>query len=518
MKFLNILILFGVAGSAYSGGLSTCGQIHTDFVALLQVAESMVEDYLNYASGIVHQYPTMGSSFISYFYCTLNVTLDLMSDEISQSTGASVDYIHGILNGTIHAPFTAPLDCITTELTSFDMFVSNITGNAIPGLISQVAQSPITASTNCTETRNYVQIYYLAIQNLANEAVDISVAQAALFNTIGQLPLYINYYNALAKCQADSYANGIAELLHMDVSIINAYIADQSITVPPPLSCVAGAVTSLQNLANAAVNQFNSNVVISSPPPSCEPFFTQFRVFANIWYNYVNELVNFATNNSIHYPILTPVFVLDFICELDTLVLLVANATSQFSGVDSEVVFEIINGTSLPPFPAPLDCIANDLLAIRTQLQTMTEHVIPGLRDFVVASTSDTSNCNATYQALTPYVRILVDLVNVRGTLVGSTMTEFAAINVDNLFADSFASILTCLPELLGNYVAAALNANPNSIIPYLKGNTIAVPYPFSCVKIIINILSSMMNQALVDLSIGQGSFLTVPNVPNFRG
>lgn len=51
MKFLNILILLGLAGSAFGGGTSTCGQIHNDFVALLQVAESMVQDYLNYATG-----------------------------------------------------------------------------------------------------------------------------------------------------------------------------------------------------------------------------------------------------------------------------------------------------------------------------------------------------------------------------------------------------------------------------------------------------------------------------------
>jgi hypothetical protein len=53
MKFLNILILFGITGRALGGGLSTCGQIHSDFVALLHVAESMVQDYLDYASGKV---------------------------------------------------------------------------------------------------------------------------------------------------------------------------------------------------------------------------------------------------------------------------------------------------------------------------------------------------------------------------------------------------------------------------------------------------------------------------------
>jgi hypothetical protein len=97
-------------------------------------------------------------------------------------------------------------------------------------------------------------------------------------------------------------------------------------------------------------------------------------------------------------------------------------------------------------------------------------------------------------------------------------MSQLATINIDSMFSDSFSSVLTCLPDILGNYVASALHANPNDIIPYLKGNTIALPYPFSCVKIIINILSSMMNQALVDLSIGQGSFLTLPNVPSFKG
>lgn len=91
----------------------------------------------------------------------------------------------------------------------------------------------------------------------------------------------------------------MAELLHIDVSIVNAYNANQSITVPPPLSCVSGAVTSLSNLANTAVNQFNSSVVISSPPSTCEPFFTEFRVFANIWYNYVNQLVNSATSKEL---------------------------------------------------------------------------------------------------------------------------------------------------------------------------------------------------------------------------
>jgi len=86
------------------------------------------------------------------------------------------------------------------------------------------------------------------------------------------------------------------------------------------------------------------------------------------------------------------------------------------------------------------------------------------------------------------------------------------------MYFESFASILDCLPNLVGKYVGAALNADGTSVTAYVNGNRNSLPYPFSCAKLLIDIADSLLNQALVNFVTDSPNNLALPNIPNFRG
>jgi hypothetical protein len=151
--------------------------------------------------------------------------------------------------------------------------------------------------------------------------------------------------------------------------------------------------------------------------------------------------------------------------------------------------------------------------------------------------TGDTSTCNTTYTALTGYVVQLAALLNQKGLLVASKFPYFLvnqlhltlffitagadlfkAIGLGDMYFESFASILDCLPDLVGKYVGAALNANGAAVTSYVKGNRNSLPYPFSCAKILIDIADSLLNQALVNFVTDSPNNLVLPKIPAFRG
>ena len=138
----------------------------------------------------------------------------------------------------------------------------------------------------------------MAAQGIANTVVNISIEDAAAFKSIGSLSLFLEHHVNISVCGASAFASGIAELLNINVTVVIEYLANSSTPVPPPLSCVKGSVTSISNLVETSNNQFNATVVASPPPPNCEPFYTQFKTFSNIWYNYINSLQAFATSKN----------------------------------------------------------------------------------------------------------------------------------------------------------------------------------------------------------------------------
>lgn len=97
---------------------------------------------------------------------------------------------------------------------------------------------------------------------------------------------------------------------------------------------------------------------------------------------------NFHTDQSVAYPELTPFLIANLYCEVDTMVMFAANSTSYLSGVDSDIIYEIIKGSRTPPFAAPLDCIANQLLFMNSQVSILVNSLIPGLENFAANSTS----------------------------------------------------------------------------------------------------------------------------------
>jgi hypothetical protein len=90
----------------------------------------------------VTNFPYTGNSLIENLFCTLNETIYTFGVEISLMTGADIDYIIGIFNGTVNPPFMHPLDCIESELLSFKLLRQNIAENSIPQLQNLVQKSP----------------------------------------------------------------------------------------------------------------------------------------------------------------------------------------------------------------------------------------------------------------------------------------------------------------------------------------------------------------------------------------
>lgn len=80
------------------------------------------------------------------------------------------------------------------------------------------------------------------------------------------------------------------------------------------------------------------------------------------------------------------------------------------------------------------------------------------------------------------------------------------------------AMLLECVPRILGSYGGAALNVDGSALTAYVSGKSKTLPYPFSCVKILINFLSSIVNQAIESYSTNEPVNLKVPSIPPYSG
>ena len=99
--------------------------------------------------------------------------------------------------------------------------------------------------------------------------------------------------------------------------------------------------------------------------------------------------MNYFTDQSVAYPELTPFFISNLLCEVDAMVMFAANATSSLSGIDSDIIYSILKGSTTPQFVEPLDCISNKLLFINNQISVLVNSIIPGFQDVIVNSTSN---------------------------------------------------------------------------------------------------------------------------------
>ncbi|CAG9797219.1 unnamed protein product [Chironomus riparius] len=517
MKFIITFIVLVFSGTTLGGGDTNCGSLQANYLVLLQACEYLLDESLKTVNIAVDLY--IGNSFLDYFICNLDLTINTMALGTSQFSGISSDYIRGIFDGLISPPFVHPLSCIEDELLSFNLFVKNLTENVVPNLETQVIPSPINETTPCPI------VVQMQSQNLVNAnlissiEVNAAITASSVFASIGLSSLYIDQNNLFRQsCGSNLVIDNFAEFYNMDPAIISAFIQNQTISVPPPLNCTKSIVTSLIQGFDYNIANINNSLNNTSVPSSCEPFYSDFKAFKDIWFQYVDQLRFNTINIIIENPVLAPFFVADLLCELDIIFTFAANATSYLSGIDSDIIYSILKGDIVNPLPAPLDCIANDLTFMSNQITHLVNNVIPGFQNIASISPSNTSTCNTTYTALTGYVVQLVDLLNKKGFFVTSATALFTSTNFGDLFLESFTSILDCIPDLVGKYVGAALNADGSAVKSYVNGNRKSLPYPFSCAEILIDITNSLMNQALVNYVTESPNNLVLPNIPKFRG
>lgn len=69
------------------------------------------------------------------------------------------------------------------------------------------------------------------------------------------------------------------------------------------------------------------------------------------------------------------------------MVVFAANATNILSGVDSEIIFDILNGVINPLFLSPLDCIERYLVAMKDKIDSLRNSFIPQIQILTVQST-----------------------------------------------------------------------------------------------------------------------------------
>jgi len=134
---------------------------------------------------------------------------------------------------------------------------------------------------------------------------EIFSGRAAVFESINKTSLYADYMNSINICSSKALTNMYAELLNMNRSIVSEFLANQSISVPPPLSCIQGLVNSLAETVNSTFNTINNTVTNPNARSNCEPFYGKFMEFERVWYKYVNELRDHAISKEIIFSIRT---------------------------------------------------------------------------------------------------------------------------------------------------------------------------------------------------------------------
>ncbi|CAG9801624.1 unnamed protein product [Chironomus riparius] len=505
-----------MAGTSFGGGLSNCGQLNNAFLTLLQASEEKIERFLGYTNYTITFYPAMANSSIIFYFCELNVTTSILATRLSQFTGLNFEYIFDILIGLINPPFESPLDCIESELMSYYFFTQNIKENIIPIFKSQVEESPINSNSSCNATIQYVSYYYQAAKSLIAMKKEINILDAAAFNIIGLRDLYIGYTNNIFTCQRNSLIGRTVDLLNGSENVIRAYLLNETSILPPPYSCVQGIIDSSANQMNDHIIEFSNSLI--DPSPRCEFFLSQFITYQSIWSSYITNLTIFALSNAVKNPVLIPSFEVEFSCELNIMIIFAANATNFFSGVDSDKIYDILNGVINAPFEKPLDCVENYLISMQNKIAGLRKSFISQLQQLAVQSTANTSSCEATYSSLASYVSVMVSIISSKGPYVNYGLNEFARINFDSLYLDSMATMLNCVPNILGAYIGSALNGISNAVAAYSSGQTSRLPYPFSCVKVLINIYSSLLNQAIVGFSTNQPINLLIPDISKYQG
>ena len=81
-----------------------------------------------------------------------------------------------------------------------------------------------------------------------------------------------------------------------------------------------------------------------------------------------------------NYPVLVPSLIDDFNCELDIMVTFAANAINILSGIDSDIIYDILSGSIAPPFVQPLDCIESYLNVMKFKISGMKNSFVVQLQ------------------------------------------------------------------------------------------------------------------------------------------
>lgn len=80
------------------------------------------------------------------------------------------------------------------------------------------------------------------------------------------------------------------------------------------------------------------------------------------------------------------------------------------------------------------------------------------------------------------------------------------------------AMLLECVPRILGSYGGAALNADSSALAAFVSGKSSRLPYPFTCVKVLINFFSSLLTQAIASFSANEPVDIQIPSIPPYNG
>ena len=102
----------------------------------------------------------------------------------------------------------------------------------------------------------------------------------------------MNQINLSKECGKNILIDSLIEFYNMNSTIITAFYENQSISVPPPLSCTKGLIIAQIQGLNSLYEEIDNNINNASVPSSCDPFFNNFKAYKDVWFEYTNQLIS----------------------------------------------------------------------------------------------------------------------------------------------------------------------------------------------------------------------------------
>ncbi|KAL7040461.1 hypothetical protein ACKWTF_000401 [Chironomus riparius] len=217
--------------------------------------------------------------------------------------------------------------------------------------------------------------------------------------------------------------------------------------------------------------------------------------------NMLERLANQTVENSVAYKAIENSFVSELLCNLDVVVEILAEGTSQASNINASFIAEILRGNNDSEFPFPLSCIKKEMLSFITIVDYILQNTYSTLSSVSYKSPVNfNSSCESVVQHVSSYYHALSSYIDSRIFTNLADAVDFKNIGQFDLYLKFHVSINKCMMTTLAKSVAELLNSDENTTIEFTTNQSIELPSPLNCV-------SGLFGSAIAQIELGYIEF-----------